>query len=226
MAVHGLGHRANAAPAAQVPLPAAEVGSDTRSTEEVIVNKTTGLMLALLIAFGSSGTLANEAAAPREDLRQQMHSATWPADIVRIADRLLAVEERDDAIADAWDTRRKAAWTAQLLRSNVMLLQRSAFVAGNAPGERQDLRQAALGNAEAALRMARRYQPGDNAATGDPHRYVGWLQLASQLGSDNASYELALFFRREGQPSRAAVYETRAAQQGYVAPVALDHVRK
>lgn len=193
--------------------------------EEVIVNKTSGLMLALLIAFGSSVTLANEA-APREDLRQQMHSATWPADIVRYADRLLALEERDDAIADAWDTRRKAAWTAQLLRSNVMLLQRSAFVAGNAPGERQDLRQAALGNAEAALRMARRYQPGDNPALGDPHRYVGWLQLASQLGSDNASYELALFFRREGQPSRAAVYETRAAQQGHIAPAALDHVRK
>lgn len=204
----------------------AEVGSDTRSTEEVIVNKTSGLLLALLIALGSTATLANEATAPREDLRQQMHAATWPADIVRIADRLLAVEERDDAIADAWDTRRKAAWTAQLLRSNVMLLQRSAFVAGNNPGERQDLRQAALGNADAALRMARRYQPGSAHAVADPHRYVGWLQLASQLGSDNASYELALFFRREGQPSQAAVYETRAAQQGYVAPVALDHVRK
>lgn len=209
----------------KVSMKVAERVGVIRSTEEVIVNKTTGLILALFIQLAASAAWANEA-APREDLRQQMHTATWPADIVRIADRLLAVEERDEAIADARRIRREAAWTAQLLQSNVMLLQRSAFVASNNAGERQDMRQAALGNPEAALRMARRYQPGINSNAADPHRYVGWLQLASQLGNDNASYELALFFRKEGQPSQAAVYETRAAQQGYIAPVALDHIRK
>ena len=68
-----------------------------------------------------------------------------------------------------------------------------------------------------------------NVAAGmpaDPNRYEGWLQYAAMLGNDGASYELALHYRRIGQPVLASKYEARAAELGFVAPRALDHNRK
>jgi hypothetical protein len=55
---------------------------------------------------------------------------------------------------------------------------------------------------------------------------VGWLQLASLLGDDRASYELALHFRRTDQLVLAARYEAVALALGYQPAAGLDHVRK
>jgi len=57
-------------------------------------------------------------------------------------------------------------------------------------------------------------------------RYEGWLQYAAALGNGIASYELAVFYRRQGQPTPAAQYETRARDLGYTPPTSLDNQRK
>jgi hypothetical protein len=59
-----------------------------------------------------------------------------------------------------------------------------------------------------------------------PNRYEGWLQYAAALGNGIASYELAVYYRRQGQPTPAAQYETRARDLGYRPPTSLDNQRK
>ena len=41
-----------------------------------------------------------------------------------------------------------------------------------------------------------------------------------------ASYELAVHYRRQGQPAPAAQYESRARELAYTPPPTLDHSRK
>jgi TPR repeat protein len=54
----------------------------------------------------------------------------------------------------------------------------------------------------------------------------GWMQYAAALGNGIASYELAVYYRRQEQPVPAAQYETRARDLGYTPPSTLDNVRK
>ena len=46
------------------------------------------------------------------------------------------------------------------------------------------------------------------------------------LGNGIACYELAVYYRRQGQPVPAAQYEARAKELGYTPPATLDNVRK
>ena len=125
--------------------------------------------------------------------------------------------------ADSVDTRRRAAITAQLLRGDEGQLFRSAFAWSSEQClVRDDLRQAALGDASAALRLARQLQ--GKAGAGSAR--VGWLQLACALGNERAAYELVLHFRRRSQPWLASQYEQRAIKLGYLALPSLDHARK
>lgn len=161
------------------------------------------------------------------ELRQQCDMATWPADIVRLCDRTLSSEPAATDAPSVAAIRDLAAQTARILGSNAVKLQRGAFHAPELTGNRRlELRQAALGDADAAIRLARLYQHGFASLPADAYRYLGWLQFAAALGSDNAAYELALFYRRTGQPALAAMYETQAVALGYSVPLALDHIRK
>jgi hypothetical protein len=159
-------------------------------------------------------------------LRATLASALWPADIVRLADQYAQHYPSGPAVASAQEWRARATEAKRVLARNDVRLHRAAFnPASNDPDTADDLRLAALGDREAAVRMARRAQrmEGDSAAV---HRYVGWLQYASQLGDQNASYELALFFRRDAQPVLASKYEHLAMNLGYQPPAALDNIRK
>ena len=173
------------------------------------------------LALPSQAVPAAEAA--EQGLRQALQTATWPSDLVRLADEYLQHFAHRPGAAEAVDIRRRAAITAQLLRNDGVQLFRSAFAL---PSERglapDDLRQAALGDASAALRLAR--QPQGNGGAGSAQ--VGWLQLAAELGEQRAAYELALHFRRKAQPLMASQYEQRAAQLGFPALPSLDHARK
>jgi TPR repeat protein len=156
------------------------------------------------------------------DWSRQLARATWPGDIVRWADQ---VPGSDPAASQVQDVRRRAAEVLSLLRSQDVQLFRSAFQSELGTAERNaDLRLAALGDANAAFRIARLYQSGQ--VPRDDHRYIGWLQLAAKLGHERAAYDLALHFRREGQLVQASAYEARAVALGYTPPLALDHVRK
>ncbi len=154
-------------------------------------------------------------------LLAQVSEALWPADIVRAADRYLQAFPQGSAADAVQADRRRAGETARLLARNDVRLYRSAFAAP--PGAtRSELRLAALGDRAAVLRLARASRDGEVG----PNRWVGWLQLASLLGDENASYELALHFRRTDQPVLAAHYETRAVALGYQPARSLDNVRK
>jgi hypothetical protein len=167
-------------------------------------------------------------------MRQALQQTLWPADIVRLADDYLRRFPNSDSAASVAQLREQASGTVRVLSRNDVRLFKSAFQSTNAtPAVLADLRRAALGDKNAAARLAHLQLPkADDAGTaGDAgpttgNRYVGWLQFAALLGNDAASYELALHFRRQGQPMLASQYEARAVQLGYQPPRALDHVRK
>jgi len=94
------------------------------------------------------------------------------------------------------------------------------------PALAEELRKAARGDKDAAARIARTYATGHGEIERDPNRYEGWLQYAAALGNGIASYELAVYYRRQGQPTPAAQYETRARDLGYRPPTSLDNQRK
>ncbi len=150
--------------------------------------------------------------------------AVWPADIVRAAEGYLRAHPQGSSAAAVEKDRQRAAQTARLIGSNEVRLYRSAFAATEADA-RAELRRAALGDRAAALRLARASSGG---AEGSPaqQRWVGWMQLAALQGEAEASYELALHFRRTDQLALAARYEALALSQGFQPARALDNVRK
>ena len=157
-------------------------------------------------------------------LHRQLNEATWPAEIVRLADEYLERFPAGPAASEARALRERAQQAAQAIARSDVKLYRSAFEPPHpTPAALRELRSAALGDRDAAWRIARASPHGDS---GDDHRYVGWLQFAAMLGSDGASYELALHYRKRGQPALAARYEARAIELGFTPPPALDHVRK
>ena len=195
--------------------------------------------LSCCAALLSSPAQALVAADPSTEsgLRQALQQTLWPADIVRLADDYLQRFPSSDSAASVAQLREQASGAVQVLSRNDVRLFKSAFQAANAtPAVLAELRRAALGDKNAAVRLAhlQLQKAADAGAAADAsdaspvtgNRYVGWLQFAALLGNDAASYELALHFRRQGQPMLASQYEARAVQLGYQPPRALDHVRK
>ena len=77
-----------------------------------------------------------------------------------------------------------------------------------------DRRAAALGDAEAAMRVARLQQREAELGRAGADSYLGWLQYAALLGHEAAGYELALHYRNRGQAALAAKYESQALVSG------------
>ena len=121
----------------------------------------------------------------------------------------------------------RARNTRRLLERSDIRLYRGDFVArGASPTLYDDVRKAALADKEAAARVARLYRDGEGGIAANVDRYVGWMQYAAALGNAEASYELAVYYRKASLPALAAPYEARAEELGFKAPPALDHVRK
>lgn len=177
-----------------------------------------GLLLVLLPC------VAARAQDDESTLREQLQQALWPADIVGAADRYLQRYPQSPFAAQARQWREQARSGVRVLAERDVQLYRGAFQGSTADAaQRDELRRAALGDRTAAVRLARAAR---QATPPDTPRYIGWLQYAAQLGDERASYELALHYRRDAQPVRAAVYEARAVELGFVPPRDLDHVRK
>lgn len=164
-------------------------------------------------------------AAEQAALWQQLQDSQWPAEVLKLADDYLK-RFADSKLAGSAEVARAGAGEAvRALRSNQVRLYRSAFQPKNADAQLiSEVRKAARGDKDAAARIARLYQEG--AALADQNRYEGWLQYAAALGNGIASYELALHYRRQGQPAPAAQYESRARELAYTPPPTLDHSRK
>jgi len=177
------------------------------------------LGLVLLASLAPASAQADREA----QLRQDLQAATWPADIVRLADAYVARFPTTDFAGTAATLRQRAGDAMRALSQNEVRLFRSAFVSNENPAGHEDMRLAALADANAAVRLAHQNR---RVAGHDAPRYLGWLQYASALGDERASYELALHYRVSGQPVLAARYETLAVEGGYVPPTWLDNTRK
>lgn len=175
---------------------------------------------------GSPSALANR---EHETLmRQAMQQALWPADIVRLSRDYLQDYPAGEWADAARALNARALGPMRMLNRQDVWLYRGAFQVPSAESPAiDDIRQAALGDRNAALRMAHRHRRVDGGGAGiDLGRYVGWLQYAAELGHEAASYELALHFRRQDQPALASRYEARALALGFSPPRALEHTRK
>jgi TPR repeat protein len=160
-------------------------------------------------------------------LRHELLEAAWPADISRLARTYIERYPHGPLIAQAHAALHEAGRTLRTLERRDVRLYRSDFQVDGLPdGTRERVRQAALGDGEAAFQVAQWHQRGEAGVPRDTNRYVGWMQYAAALGHAVANYELALYYRREDQPALAAPYEARAEELGYQAPPALDNIRK
>jgi hypothetical protein len=176
------------------------------------------VLMGVLSATVSTATAQPRDAAPA--LRDAFEQALWPGDIVRAADAYLRAQpEASDVAAQ----RAAAAEVMQLLRARDVLVFRSSFTNAD-PALQRDLRLAAVGDSAAAVRLAEASRAHDEAH--GTRRFIGWMQLASMLRDAQASYQLALHYRRTGQPVLAARYEAVASDLGHVPLPALDNSRK
>ncbi len=151
-----------------------------------------------------------------------LEAALWPADVVRLASAFLQRYPQSRLAGSVQVALDGAQETAQILRRTDVRLFRSAFQPAQAGSpQRIDIAKAARGDKDAAARVAQFHR---NA--GPPERFEGWMQLASAQGNGIAAYELALFYRRSGQPLLAAQFEARARALGYTPPPSLDNSRK
>jgi hypothetical protein len=176
---------------------------------------------------------ASEKAAPQfsaaeeASLWKELSEAQWPADVLRLAEDFLKRFAGAKLAGSAEVAREGAGDAVKALRSNEVRLYRSAFLPKvSTPALVPELRKAARGDKDAAARIARIYATGQGEIERDPNRYEGWLQYAAALGNGIASYELAVYYRRQGQPMPASQYEARARELAYTPPPTLDNVRK
>lgn len=178
----------------------------------------------------SAATTAGLAAGATDEaaLARAWKSARWPADIVERVEAHLQRFPSGSQAAGLVRIRDAARRTADLIARHDVRLHRTSFeasypLAGDTPAGAEaaedDIRRAALGDAEAAWRIALRCQA-------QPQRRLGWLQLAEVLGHGRAAYELALYYRRGEQPLQAAQHEAQAQLLGFGLPSVLDHLRK
>jgi hypothetical protein len=154
---------------------------------------------------------------------QRLEAALWPADVARLANDFLASHAGSRLAGSAQVAREGAREAASILRRNDVRLFRSAFQPDEAASA-ADLAKAARGDKDAAARLARAYSR--DGPRFDNGRFEGWLQFAAALGNGIASYDLALHYRRTGQPQLAAQFEARARELGYTPPASLDNSRK
>ncbi|MBX3604129.1 MAG: caspase family protein [Piscinibacter sp.] len=166
---------------------------------------------------------------PAEENRawRDLEASLWPADVVRLADDYLRRWPETPRAGSAKVSLEGANDAVRALRGSDVRLYRSAFQPKTtAAGWLAEWHKAARGDKDAAARIARAYLNGDGDIPADTNRYEGWLQYAAALGNGIACYELAVWYRRQGQPVPAAQYEARSRELGYTPPRTLDHYRK
>jgi hypothetical protein len=160
-------------------------------------------------------------------LRQSMQEALWPADIARLAADYLRQYPRGGWADAARVLYERANASARLLSRKEVQLYKGAFEPVAMPPDlNAEVRRAALGDQNAAIRLAHMVKGSSDMSESKISRYIGWLQFATMEGSDAAAYELAVYYRQTDQPALAAQYEARALALGYVLPTVLDHFRK
>ena len=160
-------------------------------------------------------------------LWSELQQSSWPLDVQRIAEEYITRFPHSELRGGAEVAREGAHQAVEALSRNDVRLFPNAFRPDtHEPLVLDEVRKAARGDKDAAARLARMYLRGENGIAPDRNRYEGWLQFASALGNGIACYELAVHYRRLGQPVLAAQFEARSRELGYTPPPTLDNFRK
>jgi TPR repeat protein len=166
-------------------------------------------------------------AAEEANAWRELEANMWPADVLEMAEEYIQRYPSSTRIGSVQVSREGANAAVRALRSNEVRLYRSAFQPKTSQANwLAEWRKAARGDKDAAARIGRAYRRGDGDIGVDNNRYEGWMQYAAALGNGIACYELAVWYRRQGQPVPAAQYEARSRELGYTPPPTLDHYRK
>jgi hypothetical protein len=159
-----------------------------------------------------------------------LDAALLPREVFNLASEFLKNHPRSRLAGSATVARLGAEEARSRLALPEVTLTAAAFERpGNATAELlSELAKAARGDKDAAARIGRSFAPSElfGMTRTNTTRYEGWMRYATALGNGIASYELALFYRRNGQPLYAAQYEARARALGYTPPPSLDQSRK
>ncbi|MCW5665832.1 MAG: caspase family protein [Piscinibacter sp.] len=170
---------------------------------------------------------ALQRAADEQAAWSELEASLWPAEVARLAEAYQARWPGTARAGSAQVSQAGAEDAVRALASPQVRLYRSAFQPRSTqPGWLAEWHKAARGDKDAAARIARAYRNGSGDIPRDDNRYEGWLQYASALGNGIACYELAVWYRRQGQPVPAAQFEARSRELGYTPPPTLDHYRK
>jgi hypothetical protein len=176
---------------------------------------------------GASGSGPRFGSGDEESDWKRLTQSLWAPEVYRLADEFLQRYPTSRLAGGAQVARDGAAEAARILQRNDIRLYRNSFDPQPELGEpyAQDLAKAARGDKDAAARVGQRWRTNDVSGPA-VSRYEGWMQYAAELGNGIASYEVALHYRRIGQPQPAARWETRARELGYTPPPSLDQIRK
>ena len=182
----------------------------------------------LAAAIGPAAVAAPYPPPPEPAMQQELLDARWPADIVAVGERYVASYPVGPYTVTARAELERARATPGACSSAATSASTAATSSPGAPRPTlyDDVRKAALADKEAAARVARLYRDGEGGVAANVDRYVGWMQYAAALGHAEASYELALYYRKASLPALAAPYEARAEELGFKPPPTLDHIRK
>jgi len=87
------------------------------------------------------------------------------------------------------------------------------------PRARTEAASAARGDKDAAQRLGDWFSRGAEGLESNPRRSEAWLRYASALGSGLASKRLVRLYQDQGRVNEAAIYRSRAIEQGeYLEP--------
>jgi len=189
---------------------------------DVLVVESTGLPPT---AAGASGEASAALSAEQADWTA-LQSLVWPPDVAAQSAAFLEKHPAGRYSQNARVLMAGAREAADMLARRGVRLYRTAFEAGPnlSDDRRSELLKAARGDKDAAARIARWYADVDSGV--QRGRYEGWLQYSSFLGNGIASYELALYYRRNNQAQLASQFEARAQELGYTPPPSLTQLRK
>lgn len=87
---------------------------------------------------------------------------------------------------------------------------------------RNKLTQALRGDKESAYHVAMMYMEGTHGLRRSERRAAQWLHIAAELGSADASWEVAQIYNIDGQVGEAARFEAKAVEAGYRVPARLS----
>lgn len=162
----------------------------------------------------------NERSTRMEECRQGIQAVLQPARLIKLAE---GCEQDFPGSQFAGELRRIATGARQALE-----IQRATGLSGDffedSVGDaayRENLGKAVRGDKDAAYRIAVAYRAGVSGVAASSRRMEQWLRFSAELGSGQASWELAEFYNYSGFVADAARFEKKALDLGYRPPFRL-----